>query len=475
MDISVLIGLFLANYVLSEFDLYSNIDPIALKYTFDNLHKMLKELNWKPPKKNPFSLFHYSDDDGDNETTFKTNTQNIEANQQPIANYEHLFFPFIKNNVNMYNLWYSVDMPYDEVLENEEFNIVKEKIDIHNNSLKHLKKKDFFQETNMINKKLAHNDYVDNTLFYNSSFLYHKNFAYSWDENWILSYTGNLAKESFFFKQLAERILDDIARYNGFMAAKLYYENEISEDKKDLANEFKKAWDRFYVCNTFYLLKNYSKLINYDQHVPNMLRKDLVYKEIVDNILIVGSSILSLIYVHDNLCRDFIGPDNNIFDIPSIDNIDFFDKVWNYYDQSTLKYYALFDTYNWHCKLYMLNEYSRDEILNNDYYNYYHSVHDRYCGYENRPAILDRICPTVSAEEVMETVNEPLKVSKSIFSVKHDLKNFVGLKKFYTERQSIFFKEVAKPCKLKYNINKPIINLEKIFPSAKDILIKKVH
>ena len=123
----------------------------------------------------------------------------------------------------------------------------------------------------------------------------------------------------------------------------------------------------------------------------------------------------------------------------------------------------------------MLKEYSRDEILNNDYYNYYHSVRDRYCGYENRQGILDRTCPPVSEDQVMEDENEQLKFSKSIFSVKHDLKNFVGLKKFYTERQSIFFKEVAKPCKLKYNINKPIINLEKIFPSAKYILIKKVH
>lgn len=55
--------------------------------------------------------------------------------------------------MNMYNLWYSLDkyfadaVPYDEeVLENEEFKIVREKIDIHNNSFKRLEKNLFFKK-----------------------------------------------------------------------------------------------------------------------------------------------------------------------------------------------------------------------------------------------------------------------------------------------------------------------------------------
>lgn len=326
LDISVLIGLFLANYVLSEFDLYSNIDPLALKYTFDNLHKMLKESNWKPPKKNPFSLFHYPDDDKDKETTFTTNTANTEANQQPIANYEYLFIPFIKNNVHMYNLGYPLDLEYDEVLENDQFRTVRDKIDTHNNSLKHMAKKDFFPETNIINNKLANNDYVD-SIFYNSSYLYHGNSSFTLDENSNLSYSYKLVKENFLFSKLAGNIFDEIAKYNRLMAAKFYYENEISEHKKDLPNEFKKAWDRFYVCNTSYILETVNHLTSYDQHIPNTLRKDLAYKEILDNILIVGPSILSLIHVQDNVYKDFLGPDNDIFDMQHINHTDFFDKV----------------------------------------------------------------------------------------------------------------------------------------------------
>lgn len=221
-----------------------------------------------------------------------------------------------------------------------------------------------------------------NDIFYNSSYLYYAHQPFFLDENSEISYSNILVKEKFLFDTLPEEIFDNIAKYNGFMAAKLYYENEISEDKKYLPNEFKKAWDRFYLCNTSHILKNHNLLMSYDdyEHIPNFLRKDLAYKEILYNILIVGSTILSLIYVHDNVYKDFFGPDNNMFDMQCTNDTDFFNKVWSHYEQSILKYYALFDIYNWHCKLYMLNEHSRNEILNYDYYNYYHSARDRYCG-----------------------------------------------------------------------------------------------
>lgn len=129
--------------------------------------------------------------------------------------------------------------------------------------------------------------------------------------------------------------------------------------------------------------------------------------------------------------------------------------------------------------MYILNEHSRAEILNNDYFDYYHSVRDRYCGYENRPSILNYMNSSVTAHGLIDTENEPLKVAKSIFAVKHDLKNFVGLKKFYTERESIFFKEAPAALfgssEVKHNVYKPITDLEKIFTTAKGILIKKVH
>ena len=473
LDINVWMEVFLTNYILSEFDLYSNMSYTDLKNVFITLHEILKDSNWKPPKNNPFSVPPYNDRDRDYEVTFTTNCsqihsfienfKNINYNEQDIKNYEDLFIPIIHNNINMYNLFRPLNLSYDEVLENNEFKIAREQIDLNNNNLKHIEKKDFIQEKAKLKEKLVNNSYVDD-VFYTSSFLYH--------DNLILASCKPLVKENFLFHRLPHDIIHLAAQYNQLMAAKFHYENHIinNKDIQYLPKEFKKAWDRFYVSNTSYFLKNYRDLTSYGINIPNMLRKDLAYNEILDNILIVGSSFLSLIYVHDNVYKDFFGPDNDIFDLKNITDVEFFEKVWTYYAQSISKYYSLFSMYNWYCKLYMLNEHSRDEILQ-DYKETgrYPSVHKRYDGYDNKPSILYAMRGDFDMEAfVSEMGNGPFKVSRNILEIKHDMKNF-DAKKFYTD--GIFYKDVWE---LKHDVRKPIIDLNKIFP-IKDMYYKKIH
>lgn len=335
-----------------------------------------------------------------------------------LSKYKDLFIPIEYNDKDTYLIQQpNKDEEIERVLENENFKGFIKEMHKHKKNLRHIEKQDLIGEAGKINlaklnKTLADNLYID--------------YGFLNTELFLKSFKSSNLK---FFAGLKPVMDEYVADYNALSAAKYYYDNnkvgldkkgwkELISSKHNLGQEntpivFKKMWDTFHVSQVKYLFKKYNefiieqapkhkfwslfnkypKFLEADSPWHDMSKKDLAYKELIDNLLIVGSGILSMAYIYDNMYKDYTYIDDLLLTTWDLSfKQEVYSKAWHYYEQSVSKYHVFYDCYNWHAKIHMLKEYPISWAL--DYPNYpdnYPSIQDRNIGFAKLETIHDEI------------------------------------------------------------------------------------
>ena len=411
IDIAVVLSIFIINYEIDGFNLYSDIDPYEYKALFDNLHQLLKNLNINynipggKPEKNS-DIFISDNDDHKDEKKIS------------LSKYKDLFIPIKYNDKDVYIILEpDKDEEIKHVFKNENFKNIMKQMHKHNKNLRHIEKQDLMGEAGKVNlaklnETLANNEYIDNP-FFNTEFFV------GWFKNFHLK----------FFAGLKPLMDDYIAKYNALSAAKYYYENneigvykkgwkELISSKHNIGHEntpivFKKMWDTFHVSQVKFnfehynkfiieqaskhkfwsLFKKYPNFIEPDSPWHDMSKKHLIYKELIDNQLIVGSGILSMAYIYDNMYKDYTHIDDFLLSTWDLSfKQEIYSRAWYYYEQSISKYHVFYDCYNWHMKINIIRDYPKGWAL--DMRNFpanYPSIKDRNIGFAKLETIHDEI------------------------------------------------------------------------------------
>ena len=124
-----------------------------------------------------------------------------------------------------------------------------------------------------------------------------------------------------------------------------------------------------------------------------MSKKHLAYKELIDNMLILGSNILSMAHIYDNMYKDYTYIDDLLLTTWDLSfKQEIYTKAWHYYEQSVSKYHVFYDCYNWHVKIDVLKKFPKDLAL--DYSRYpanYPTIRDRNIGFAKLETIHNEI------------------------------------------------------------------------------------
>lgn len=324
VDIIILnniILMFLVYYMIDDIDCYSDLNPSNSKHILDALHNLLKDLNVK----DLFSLGSGGRPDPD------------------FSPYMYLLIDTGTKDESVYERFHhDQEAAKKELLYSSEAKIISEKIDYHNKSLVYLEKGEMIEENN---KMISTNHFID--------YFFHHPYGLA-----SMSFMHNdLFDFLIFFKS---DIINDIITYNNYSLCKFYYE---SENKDLLHNKFKDLWENWHLSQILSVDQYKELLKNYpDCHIINFLRKDLVYAELNDNILIIGAGILCKVYMYTKLSNDY-SPDFNE------SKVKFFTKAWEYYEEALQKYYPFFHHYNWFNKLYLLENSTKYDIYSKIYEN----------------------------------------------------------------------------------------------------------
>lgn len=149
-------------------------------------------------------------------------------------------------------------------------------------------------------------------------------------------------------------ICHDIKQYNLIYGAKIWYEKKIP-----MYNNYHMFWTAWFLdqnrCDPIFMNKSE---INY--HFANFLIPERLYFEAIDNQLIIGTDILALIYIHNNLLEIF-----NEFIITrelnwSEDQV--YKYIWEKRGEAINLYSKYYDKHNEEWVKYMFKYESREEI-----------------------------------------------------------------------------------------------------------------
>lgn len=323
---------FLGNYYyMNHIYLYSDLDPSNSKHILDALHTLLKEINFKdylgPGGKGP------------NPDFLPYSSVFLNTDREPSIPYNNEAIDF--------------DSPYVK-------DLIK-KIDDHNNNIK-LAGDNMLEEKNML---LSINNLNKPRIAESGPYTLPKYDALTKaqirSQSWINYENDNLL---LFFHNFKNSIFSDIDHYDSLMACKIYYE---SADKTILPDKFKSIWIDWHSMQCH--VPNSSGLKPADAclnlllkkptwYYPNFYKEDIAYKELYDNILIVGLDLLCKHYMYTHLY-------NLNIQNPDINKLEFFIKGWEYYKEAKTKYYPFFNHYQWYCKLYPLDKYSEPQLIRN--------------------------------------------------------------------------------------------------------------
>jgi len=314
--------IYLANYI----DQYSDLNPSNSKHVLDALHNLLKELNIH-------DLFP-SGGGGNNSGPF--------------------FFPLITDTdekdfsylikTSEKPRWDSFPMLHNFLSNSDEVKIIIEKIDNHNKRLVYPGDKYMHEEKNLMT---SFNRFLD--------FNFHSPYGLAS----IHKYNNDLNEWLPAFKR---NILMDVEKYNKLLICKYYYENKDKDSLPDIFKNFWERWHNFQINIHFRVNFECEKYLESRPYscIQNFFRKDVVYGELNDNILIIGAGILCKIYIYTNMYDNY---HSNL----NVSKVEFFTKGWAYYQEALQKYYPFFHHYNWFCKLYQLKNSTEFDIFKNIY------------------------------------------------------------------------------------------------------------
>lgn len=99
----------------------------------------------------------------------------------------------------------------------------------------------------------------------------------------------------------------------------------------------------------------------YNVYITNYCKKEVVYGELNDNILIVGLSLACRIYIYDQLIN-YVGADLPENPLKNVKLEDIHNKYWDLYKEAQQKYYMFFDHYAWHCKLFSIENLTKEGL-----------------------------------------------------------------------------------------------------------------
>lgn len=309
--------LFLVNYI----DQYSDLNPSNSKHILDALHNLLKELNIH-------DLFSSGGGGNGSGPFFVPLDTDEEKNFSDLV---------IKTNEKSWNRISYNGLEYLSSLNNDQVQFIIGKIDNYNKELVYPKGGEMIEEKN---KLISTNLFLD------------YNFHHPYGLARINMLTNNLTD---WFIEFKHHILADVEKYNKLMLCKFYYENK---NKDLLPNKFKDFWKEWQLAQVSIQLGSDLEIIKIKSNsfIKNFFKEDLAYGELNDNILIIGAGILCKVYIYANLHNNYY-PDLNT------SKVEFFTKGWEYYQEALQKYYFFFHHYNWFCKLYSLNNFTKSDIL----------------------------------------------------------------------------------------------------------------
>ena len=335
---------YLLYYIQDGFELYSNLNPENSGEILKVLHQLLQESNlkylnsggpggggwnnWNPIFTSYKGLFIESDEDPNLNSwkrfEFSRNDERFEE---------------LKNQTEKYITFHS------KLEKNVKI------VDDFNKSLDYPKKNEMINEKNDLIKRHAFLDYNFQTPYSISLYDTHGDFHN-------------------FFPQFKLYLDMDIHIYNELSAAKYYYEHK---NKEILHPIFESLWYKWHMSQvnidgpTYY---EWARDINYN----NFYKKEVVYGELNDNLLILGLTILCKIDIFQKLYNEYgIELDeahardcyDGISDLRDANKFEIYSKSWEYYQECLKRYYPFFDHYNWYCKLFSIDEVSKGNIIYN--------------------------------------------------------------------------------------------------------------
>lgn len=328
-DINILNSIllvFLINYISNDIDLYSDLDPSNSKHILDALHNLLKEINFK-------DLLG-------------------QRGGGPDPDFLPYMYMFINTDEEP-DKWTPSRQPALDFDSAEVKDVIK-KVDDHNKKIVKVANDSMLEEKNQL-FKLKHENKP--RIAESGPYTFTKYDALTKAQiraaSWINFANGNLL---LFFHNFKDSILSDIMHYDRLIACKIYYE---SPDKTILPGKFKNIWVNWHSSQCGWKTpEDCLKLLikKPTRYYPNFYKGDIVYKELYDNILIVGLDLLCRYHIYTHL--------NNLYiQDPDISKFELFNKGWEYYEEAETKYYPFFHHYQWYSKLYYLDKYSESELL----------------------------------------------------------------------------------------------------------------
>lgn len=303
------LSIFLVNYIINDIDYFSDLTPSNSKYILDVLHNLLKNINK--------DLFPSGGGGG-----------GLDPEILPYA-----YLCIDKNEKsNITSFWPDMDINLDSILTK----IISAKLDYHNKNLVYPKLGEMLVEKN---KMISYNNYLD--------YYFHSPYdlaSFGWENN------KNISDFLPLFKQ---EILREIEQYNKYILCKFYYENDNKDSLPSIFKSFWREWHLSQIASPDRYLELMRKNPNF--YISNFIKEDVAYRELNDNILIIGVGILCKVYIYANLYTDY-NPDFNV------SKVKFYTKAWEYYIESICHYSSFFKHYNWYCKLYELEHFTKSNI-----------------------------------------------------------------------------------------------------------------
>jgi len=311
IDISYL---FLLNYMLDANDFYSEIDSNTSGKILKSLHELLNNLDLSKYKLGRGGR-------GPNPDGFNWDSiyyhHILDIDEKPIPNIRSRAFDF--NSA--------------EVID------TRNKIDMQNNMLEYAGRKEFINEKNILlaNTGPGIEDFAD---------------IYRMTD--IAPYVHD---PYLFLHHLRYGTYNYIKIYNLLVTSKKYDESMF---KFIFPSDFKKISDYWILTQSNGYLFNANTIISdkSEKYVYNFLDKKLVNHELYDNILILGISILCRDYVLTKLTNYY-----SLNLVEGINNVDFYIKAWEFYNESLQIYYPFIHHYNWYVKLFQLEHISKQDLL----------------------------------------------------------------------------------------------------------------
>ena len=139
---------------------------------------------------------------------------------------------------------------------------------------------------------------------------------------------------------LKHYISSEVAKYNLAYGARIYFEGSIPNSVY-----YKPFWDRWYTIQISAYIDFDLKSSNTNEYITNMFIKSVCYKEAIDNQLVVGADILSLIYMYNKILS--VSKDN-------YSSLDAYQKLWQFRSEAIKLFAPFYDKHDEACKKYDL-------------------------------------------------------------------------------------------------------------------------